>query len=246
MLEQERQQQHTSGRWGEWDGISVVPTADNYFRMKWHLKAASLAFGNIFWTHHHHKLHSGHFSKAIHLLKKENIPKVKWIHIKNVGIQKKMIVGVQECSTEDSCIPFSQIPIAISAHAARSKSYLSSWMVFQGEAGNKGLAALGHRHSGTATCCCTAPPRAPPALKDTLDTCSGSLSYKDDISQRTLKSQPLINTWFIIRITSSVVLARWSRQGEASHGCGFDLLDTVIAFWDERTKICVKILMANV
>lgn len=110
-------------------------------------------------------------------------------------------------------------------------------MVFQDEVGNKALAAL-RQSSGTLPLAAARLPLVPlptggdsltPHM-DTLDTCSESLMYKDDISQRTLKLLLLINTCFIIRITLSVLLARWSCQGEASQGCGFDLLDTVIAF----------------
>lgn len=218
--------------------------------MKWHLTAASLAFGNTFWTHHH-KLHSGHFSKAIPLFKKENIPKEKWIPIRNVGIQKKMIIGVQECSTEDSCIPFSQIPIgslcSVSSCCTLKVLFKPHEWFSRVKQGTK---PWQHSDTGTVTLPLAAGrlPLVPslPPHKDTLDTCSESLRHKDDISQRTLKSQLLIKTCFRIRSTLSVVLARWSRQGEASHGWSFDLLDTVIAFWDERTKMCVKILMANV
>lgn len=110
-------------------------------------------------------------------------------------------------------------------------------MVIQDEAGNKALAAL-RQSSGTLPLAAARLPLVPlptggdsltPHM-DTLDTCSESLMYKDDISQRTLQPQLLTNTHFIISIILSMVLARWSCQGEALHGCGFDLLDTVIAF----------------
>lgn len=207
--------------------------------MKWHLTAASLAFGNIFWTHHH-KLHSGHFSKAIQPFKKENIPQEKWIHVRNLGIQKKMIVGVEEwillySFLSDShwfTVLYLKIPLEAPEWFFRMKWGTKPW-----------------QHSGSGTAQPLSAAQLPlrrgfPHTPHGHSVCA--LLYKDDTSQRTLRPQLLINTCSIIRITLSVVLARWSCQGEALQSCGFDLLDAVIDFWDERTKICVKIIMATV
>lgn len=93
------------------------------------------------------------FSNGMHLFKKENIPKEKWIHIINLGIQKKMMLVLRSALENTPVFLSLRFPLvhcALSAPAALQKSHLKFMNGFSGWSREQ---SLGSTHSTAQWCC---------------------------------------------------------------------------------------------